>query len=214
MPPLYTAYTFVLFQSTHPVWDATVIDRFMINGPYFNPRIPYGMRRAAQIVVFLRNRRISIHASRMGCDLQANHYMAILGAISIHASRMGCDSNSQVSESIFRVHFNPRIPYGMRRFSNVNISVIFVFQSTHPVWDATLSLPRSCKRRLTFQSTHPVWDATDCLIRDNHRANFNPRIPYGMRRLTAASTAAAADFNPRIPYGMRLNLFHGFLPTG
>ena len=56
--------------------------------------------------------------------------------------------------------FNPRIPYGMRHNSTVAVSTVGVFQSTHPVWDATsLSMDSSSKPRL-FQSTHPVWDAT------------------------------------------------------
>ena len=55
------------FQSTHPVWDAT------------------GFLTVDDV-----RRKISIHASRMGCDaldsvLDANRL------ISIHASRMGCD---------------------------------------------------------------------------------------------------------------------------
>ena len=35
----------LLFQSTHPVWDATATVGAVIQSPgYFNPRIPYGMR--------------------------------------------------------------------------------------------------------------------------------------------------------------------------
>ena len=33
--------------------------------------------------------------------------------------------------------------------------------------------------------------------------DFNPRIPYGMRRLRAGSGRTFGHFNPRIPYGMR-----------
>ena len=58
------------------------------------------------------------------------------------------------------VDFNPRIPYGMRLASVSELLFRMVFQSTHPVWDATTTaadptIPSG------FQSTHPVWDATD-----------------------------------------------------
>ena len=106
-----------LFQSTHPVWDATsrstVTSLTILN---FNPRIPYGMRR--QLGLFAGGPLISIHASRMGCDL-------------------GCDRT----------------------------------------WESLL-----------FQSTHPVWDAT---ASDRHHRtpdrDFNPRIPYGMRPVSSPS---------------------------
>ena len=79
----------MLFQSTHPVWDATF--KFFSIEPVDE---------------------ISIHASRMGCDdfLQMTN---VLSDISIHASRMGCDI---LSDCVFNVvsNFNPRIPYGMR----------------------------------------------------------------------------------------------------
>ena len=35
-------------------------------------------------------------------------------------------------------HFNPRIPYGMRLQRRLIVSQILLFQSTHPVWDATI----------------------------------------------------------------------------
>ena len=80
------------FQSTHPVWDATrVLVEILTPCFYFNPRIPYGMRR--QHVDTGSMSSISIHASRMGCDL-----------------------------GTFRP-YHESIP----------------FQSTHPVWDATLT---------------------------------------------------------------------------
>ena len=78
--------------------------------------------------------------------------------------------------------FNPRIPYGMRRYSVQDDHTVIRFQSTHPVWDATfqaqplyadhpISIHASrmgCDLKMLtivepspeFQSTHPVWDAT------------------------------------------------------
>ena len=56
----------------------------------FNPRIPYGMRRRG-LVVCRHPQKISIHASRMGCD-SGNFKVTFRPRISIHASRMGCDA--------------------------------------------------------------------------------------------------------------------------
>ena len=56
-----------LFQSTHPVWDAT----------YACADWPTQVK-------------ISIHASRMGCD-HGHQPRNQSQKISIHASRMGCD---------------------------------------------------------------------------------------------------------------------------
>ena len=102
-----------LFQSTHPVWDATSQPmRKWRRFSNFNPRIPYGMRlprkrpQGAESI-------ISIHASRMGCDSTFSLACAT-SSISIHASRMGCDVQWALT-------------YSTR----------WIFQSTHPVWDAT-----------------------------------------------------------------------------
>ena len=79
---------------------------------YFNPRIPWRMRRAAYFP-FHPWHLISIHASREGCD---------------YWFRRRCGMASD---------FNPRIPWRMRpvvTFTGVNAAI---FQSTHPVKDAT-----------------------------------------------------------------------------
>ena len=190
-----------IFQSTHPVWDATAV------------------LLALEGVV-----EISIHASRMGCDLtpyvksacrefQSTHpvwdatnaddlWVADL-QISIHASRMGCDE-----------------PWGRRADGEQK------FQSTHPVWDATGS--RVGFSACFFISIHAsrmgcdyASTAPDNIFPDD----FNPRIPYGMRPLARRTSRSMSsfqsthpvwdatrqerlvvenqDFNPRIPYGMR-----------
>ena len=146
-----------LFQSTHPVWDAT--------------HTP---------VIFIRRHNISIHASRMGCDYQQPQqpqygvFQSTHPVFSHVFAGFACGSRSMA-------YFNPRIPYGMRpgqpdprphpphisiHASRMGCDMLedalnsgVEFQSTHPVWDATIS--DMCKMlRLLFQSTHPVWDAT------------------------------------------------------
>ena len=91
-PPFRVIYR---FQSTHPVWDATFCrQRPSTRYRYFNPRIPYGMRQSG-VNKWTKAVSISIHASRMGCDMRR------------HPAPFGCRN------------FNPRIPYGMRRVRHV-----------------------------------------------------------------------------------------------
>ena len=60
--------------------------------------------------------------------------------ISIHASRMGCDTLDIARRAVTYRDFNPRLPYGMRQRSFDFRCVIIAFQSTHPVWDATVPM--------------------------------------------------------------------------
>ena len=122
------------FQSTHPVWDATHGRVPFCQALAFQSTHPvWDATGEVEYVVVLE--LISIHASRMGCDQTAIHPIVKHG-ISIHASRMGCDGSvSRLMQS--KWNFNPRIPYGMRPVRITGNSDDAVFQSTHPVWDAT-----------------------------------------------------------------------------
>ena len=124
-----------IFQSTHPVWDATLM-AFQRSYPiaYFNPRIPYGMRPSSYCACpsFSNfNPRIPYGMRRGLKPCRHGRH------ISIHASRMGCDANGGLRQTYWH-HFNPRIPYGMRPVSMPAKLMVFIFQSTHPVWDATV----------------------------------------------------------------------------
>ena len=107
--------------------------------------------------------------------------------ISIHAPRVGSDFQLLPGNTSSH-HFNPRSPCGerplrpLRPLSALNT----LFQSTLPVWGATISLYKP-QRRSAFQSTLPVWGAT--LVGNGNAQNFvqhfNPRSPCGERpRLT------------------------------
>ena len=168
------------FQSTHPVWDATEsaqtagrIETISIHASRM------GCDHDEEVVKALLG--ISIHASRMGCD-RRSHRADRGRRISIHASRMGCDRHA-LSTTGAANDFNPRIPYGMRLTNAGSVLPKDEFQSTHPVWDATIRvlpngdvissyfnprIPYGMRRHgvpavipdCLFQSTHPVWDAT------------------------------------------------------
>ena len=145
--------------------------------------------------------------------------------ISIHASRMGCDLFA-VKESNEGYVFQSTHPVWDATCNPSYYFAVFIFQSTHPVWDATASAA-VLDAPVAFQSTHPVWDATIVTVSTvGVFQYFNPRIPYGMRLRQATgldtmtvfqSTHPVWDatyivlcpvcqnfyFNPRIPYGMR-----------
>ena len=146
---------------------------------HFNPRIPYGMRRWTAAASACRSEFqsthpvwdatdamreellksfISIHASRMGCDMTMAEIMPYFN-ISIHASRMGCDYLRYPARLIPR-HFNPRIPYGMRLFVggvDAKHDTISIHASRMGCDSNILDMS---KLPALFQSTHPVWDAT------------------------------------------------------
>ena len=147
-----------LFQSTHPVWDATTGEIGCLPQSAFQSTHPVWDATSKRRFDYPRI-VISIHASRMGCDPCLQSQMVHTKAISIHASRMGCDLGWASAGARIITYFNPRIPYGMRPLHEAAKQILGAFQSTHPVWDATMLTTTETATRL-FQSTHPVWDAT------------------------------------------------------
>ena len=189
---------------------------------------------------------ISIHAPRVGRDGRSPPSSAgssvfqstrpVWGAtvqmqvvtvvvhISIHAPRVGRDRKRRSNRS-GRVYFNPRAPCGARRSARHCLAVSGGFQSTRPVWGATMA-SHVWSMAYSFQSTRPVWGATypwDWVIKND---DFNPRAPCGARpgvlrhlgRVAFISIHAprvgrdhilhtrhtgCCNFNPRAPCGAR-----------
>ena len=102
-----------LFQSTLPVWGATIV--------YLCLWIAID---------------ISIHAPRVGSDELRLAVVTQMYYISIHAPRVGSDYYVPTSTLISR-DFNPRSPCGERHTVNIRYKFLSVFQSTLPVWGAT-----------------------------------------------------------------------------
>ena len=194
------------FQSTHPVWDATFLLALtsgmrkgisihasrmgcdVLAGTYvrdekrdFNPRIPYGMRHVLPLAgpVILHQFQ-STHpvwdATPSRPKLSAHHRFQSTHPVWDATAPSGGRRRPSVKR-----HFNPRIPYGMRR--------------------------ASCRCGRTRGYFNPRIPYGMRLPPQNQRYRtgyFNPRIPYGMRpRLASAALFRCTDFNPRIPYGMR-----------
>ncbi len=170
-----------LFQSTPPVWGATG-DRRRVRrrGRHFNPRPPCGgrlpSRSMLQAVKLFQSTPPVWGATCIRCCRRTRNPLfqstppvwgatASLGAcglqsgISIHAPRVGGDHQVR-SSGVNTGNFNPRPPCGGRRFHTNREDVdLLTFQSTPPVWGATLALS-ALECREIFQSTPPVWGAT------------------------------------------------------
>ena len=149
------ALAFDGFQSTLPVWGATMPGMQMVN-----------------------KIRISIHAPRVGSDAHDAAHRHRRG-ISIHAPRVGSDPTTLLP-CRSACHFNPRSPCGERRRwpcrpavpSSISIHAprvgsdsadsdvrnhLGIFQSTLPVWER-LHILLARLALIAFQSTLPVWE--------------------------------------------------------
>ena len=170
------------FQSTRPVWGATTDASAVIATINISIHAPRVGRdgQGAKSAEFGYD--ISIHAPRVGRDVgkpvggkpvngfQSTrpvwgatgdvHVRGLGQSISIHAPRVGRDAIALTSYSKAKTNFNPRAPCGARRSLSVIIKPSKGFQSTRPVWGATVSTQADISRANLFQSTRPVWGAT------------------------------------------------------
>ena len=122
------------FQSTLPVWGATRVVAIGSNTIEISIHAPrMGSDKTSRIAGW--SCTISIHAPRMGSDKGAKR-TSDRSRISIHAPRMGSDQSNQVTIAV-PIHFNPRSPYGERHKQVAWAFEIREFQSTLPVWGAT-----------------------------------------------------------------------------
>ncbi len=112
-----------------------------------------------------------------------------------------CDISGSVS-------FQSTHPVWGATVSGQSTGVSVTFQSTHPVWGAT-PRARNPNRDKAFQSTHPVWGAT---VADRHELHCNnisihaPTPRVGCDGLLPLSPSAKSYFNPRTPCGVRRSL--------
>ena len=210
------------FQSTRPVWGATIFIR--------------ASRTPADI---------SIHAPRVGRDSPVELVIGLTEAISIHAPRVGrddllCQSSGALSYFNPRApcgarlvgrkkmhkkwdNFNPRAPCGARRvilartacrLNEISIHAPRVGRDRRALCPMVMQcdfnprapcgarlISRSTARRTcTFQSTRPVWGATSLRgMVSPPKNNFNPRAPCGARRRPAETYLAYRSFQSTRP---------------
>ena len=146
------------FQSTLPVWGATV-------------------RRTANFP----QQFISIHAPRVGSDVPSLRDVRRL-EISIHAPRVGSDFAVSSADSL-SYDFNPRSPCGERHTHPGSCMPSGEhFNPRSPCGERRDRDSASCSTR-RFQSTLPVWGATFpvCSVL-RCKGDFNPRSPCGERQ--------------------------------
>ena len=93
----------------------------------------------------------------------------------------GSGRNLRRGFPVLHLYFNPRSPCGERHGTENAQARHERFQSTLPVWGATLAFP------FPFAST----------------LHFNPRSPCGERLVRREKTALTGHFNPRSPCGER-----------
>ena len=115
----------------------------------------------------------------------------IFNDISIHASHAGCDRELNACCPA-PVNFNPRIPCGMRPDIFRDITGIELFQSTHPMRDATRYI-FSPMRISLFQSTHPMRDAT------TNDSGFEIGINISIHASHAGCDDIAVRLSPFVP---------------
>ena len=145
---------------------------------------------------------ISIHAPRVGRDVDEVIMVASF-LISIHAPRVGRDSLA-AAEQICSRDFNPRAPCGARRQCREIIAIDDRFQSTRPVWGATLAIFFTALLDKISIHAPRVGRDTRRPPRSATAADFNPRAPCGARPDAQGCVCAAVrNFNPRAPCGAR-----------
>ena len=109
-------------------------EAFICVAQNFNPRTPYGMRLAIQWIFQGTTKFQSTHPLRDATS--SFNRRVIIMDISIHAPLTGCDLTLRVTLlDVF--NFNPRTPYGMRPRASAATITEMLFQSTHPLRDAT-----------------------------------------------------------------------------
>ena len=187
----------------------------------FNPRSPWGERPVfgkINVIAFI----ISIHAPRGGSDLypavdvmQQLRFQSTLpvggatrnavcrqelGYISIPAPRGGSDPVRVECTAVF-IDFNPRSPWGERRYTHIVVLTYGLFQSTLPVGGATGQ--GQLVGLLSVISIHAPRGGSDCrrgglsqLERD-----FNPRSPWGERLQRHICMQVAATISIHAPRG-------------
>ena len=165
------------FQSTLPVWGATIGELYLQVETTISIHAPRVGSDSAHFNRFRKSNNISIHAPRVGSDTYCRH---------------GCGKRS---------NFNPRSPCGERRQRQPGCRARGIrFQSTLPVWGATLHIRIRRQVDKRFQSTLPVWGATRyAKIITGGATYFNPRSPCGERPVKSSYCPRCYAFQSTLP---------------
>ena len=174
------SYKTDIFQSTHLVWGATWISSLLfrclvisIHAPrvrcdaliflliglfsHFNPRTSCEVRHLI-IGAITHLKYISIHAPRVRCDGKERDSIDIVENFN---PRTSCEVRLFVFSLIICLkYFNPRTSCEVRLISPSQWEIIYLFQSTHLVWGATLII--GAITHLKYISIHAPRVRCDC----------------------------------------------------
>ncbi len=146
---------------------------------------------------------ISIHAPLAGCDDNESE-MYYYRNISIHAPLAGCDHSERIRDVLVLLFQSTHPLRDATRYASAGLAVSGAFQSTHPLRDATNSAVYTRDFRI-FQSTHPLRDATVVgFTLSMLTMTFQSTHP--LRDATVSGSVircGRSNFNPRTPCGMR-----------
>ena len=139
--------------------------------------------------------------------------VALNHVISIHAPRVGCDFVSSRWTAPCTHHFNPRTPCGVRPLTIDQGDYFNIFQSTHPVWGATVWAARLLAAYRKFQSTHPVWGATSNTSMIGFKVGFQSTHPVWGATMTLIIDQLNSDISIHAPrVGCDICLYHKVSP--
>ena len=128
----------LIFQSTLPVWGATLSFFSFLKRVAFQSTLPVWGATVIPYLDTLAIPEISIHAPRVGSDVNPFAFSCFFFAISIHAPRVGSDdADSADLTHITGISIHaPRV--GSDPYLDTLATPANTFQSTLPVWGATL----------------------------------------------------------------------------
>ena len=177
LKPLVIRRRHKVFQSTLPVWGATLRSSF----------------------TFAKTSDISIHAPRVGSDAERFIRYAENAEFQSTLPVWGATAKCTMTAKSDR-HFNPRSPCGERHNPAKRKLERRIFQSTLPVWGATTEPNSLSNRTNRFQSTLPVWGATYSALHPSQlHSDFNPRSPCGERPLSSTTSNTCKSISIHAP---------------
>ena len=126
---------YVIFQSTRPVWGATNLSFSQMSSMLFQSTRPVWGATVTAGIRFTAN-SISIHAPRVGRDSDCHRPQRLR----MHFNpRAPCGARQKIWEyPQAERYFNPRAPCGARPYRRSLSIRGLSFQSTRPVWGATI----------------------------------------------------------------------------
>ena len=221
---LFFPFLWSLFQSTRPVWGATIgvrqstiagwisihaprvgCDQSTIagweTGQNFNPRAPCGARRPGD----RRGRPPGNFNPRAPCGARPPPPSTWPTWVEFQSTRPVWGATTLTITGVtMDKDFNPRAPCGARRLSPAAFFLAHLFQSTRPVWGATGLVIRVPDH--TAISIHAPRVGRDSVISQSSSARdkFQSTRPvWGATSPASTGSRRPANFNPRAPCGAR-----------